>query len=142
MRSLGPCSLGAPHLQCPPVAWHWGRGQAWQPLSGVGPGVAGRWGAGPPHHGACSRSSAHPSPSLLSCNTAVISAVNSLHSHRETTEQKTAVRGHLERGSPRQRCQRLVQQAHETRACTLEAAARPEEPRERGPRTGPPQPYC
>lgn len=41
MRSLGPCSLGAPHLQCPPVAWHWGRGQAWLGRSlGWGRGVA------------------------------------------------------------------------------------------------------
>lgn len=125
MRGLGPCSLGAPHLQCP----RWpgiGAGDRRGPAALWG--GAGGWrkaGAGPPHHGACVGSLPAPAPSLLSCNTAVISAVNSLHSPRDYGTE-TAVRGH----TPGAR----VSQAEMSEACSASprdepahwgAAARP-----------------
>lgn len=113
---------------CAPGAWHPGQGTgvAWL-LSGTGGGGGGgqgRRGTGPPHHGACIRLSL-PAPAPAS------SAVTSLHGHEITAHEGT----HLGHESPGQRCQRPVQQAHETEPPHPEAAAWPGGARtKRGPR--------
>lgn len=116
---------------CAPGAWHPGQGTgvAWL-LSGTGGGGGGgqgRRGTGPPHHGACIRLSL-PAPAPAS------SAVTSLHGHEITAHEGT----HLGHESPGQRCQRPVQQAHETEPPHPEAAAWPGgAARSEAPGTGP-----